>query len=214
MIALGKNGALPGPGPLQIILPNITETGPVASRQDRSYLHHVIIDPTNTYIVIPDLGGDRCRVFTYDKHNVAPIVEVGELTAEPGSGPRHGFFRVMANGDTFFFHNGELSQKVYSYRVKYQRKGLSFTRIFDIPALDAGLPATTAPASEIAMSVSSHNLANPQSNILFLVANISLSPIIVSLSCQIAKSPSAHRPYSGPGLQTRYLHLPSRKMAH
>ncbi|KAL6409798.1 YkgB [Ilyonectria robusta] len=152
VIALGKNGALPGPGPLQLILPNITETGPVASRQDRSYLHHVIIDPTNTYIVIPDLGGDRCRVFAYDKHNVAPIVEVGELTAEPGSGPRHGVFRVMANGDTFFFHNGELSQKVYSYRVKYQRKGLSFTRIFDIPALDAGLPATTAPASEIAMS--------------------------------------------------------------
>lgn len=214
MFALGRHGALPGPGPLQQIFPNISETGPVPSRQDRSFLHHVIIDPKNRYIVIPDLGGDRCRVFTYDKHNVAPIVEVGQLTAEPGSGPRHGFFRVMANGDTFFFHNGELSQKVYSYRVKYTRKGLSFTSVFDIPTLDAGLPATTAPASEIAMSVSVQNLTNPHSDHSFSVAHLAYSPTIVSSSCQIAKSPSPRRHYSDPGLQTPYPHLQSRKMAH
>ncbi|KAJ3537515.1 hypothetical protein NM208_g6277 [Fusarium decemcellulare] len=158
VISLGEHGALPGSGPVQLILPNITETGPVADRQDRSYLHHVIIDPKNEYIVIPDLGGDRCRVYAYDKDNVAPITEVGALKAEPGSGPRHGFFRIMENGETFFFFNGELDQKVYSYRVEYTETNLEFTKVFEIPALNANLPATRAPASEIAMSPDSRFL--------------------------------------------------------
>lgn len=139
---------------MQLILPNITTTGPVTARQDRSYLHHVILDPKNKFLVIPDLGGDRCRVFIYDKHTIAPIAEVDGLTTNPGTGPRHGFFRIMASGETFFFFNGELSQKVYSYRVKYKKTGLAFTKVFEIPAIDGDLPATKAPTSEIAMSVS------------------------------------------------------------
>ncbi|KAM0438672.1 hypothetical protein ACHAPT_001428 [Fusarium lateritium] len=150
--ALGENGALPGTEPLQQIFPTISKTGPIPSRQDRSYLHHVILDPKQKYIIIPDLGGDLCRVYTYDKSNVAPIAEVGVLKAEPGSGPRHGFFRVMANGETFFFFNGELSQKVYSYRVRYKRTGLAFTKVFETPSLDASFPSNTAPTSEIAIS--------------------------------------------------------------
>ena len=154
MYALGKKGALPGTDPLQQIFPNISTTGPVPLRQDRSYLHHVILDPKKKFVVIPDLGGDRCRVYTYNKHKIAPITEVDGLTADPGTGPRHGFFRIMANGETFFFFNGELSQKVYSYRVKYTKTGLAFTKVFEIPAIDDSLPATKAPTSEIAMSVS------------------------------------------------------------
>ncbi|KAM5352848.1 hypothetical protein ACJ41O_005570 [Fusarium nematophilum] len=150
--ALGEDGALPGTEPLQQIFPTLEKTGPVISRQDRSYLHHVILDPTGKYVVVPDLGGDRARVYTYDEDNVAPIVEVDGLTAEPGSGPRHGFFRINASGETFFFFNGELDQKVYSYRVEYKETGLGFTKVFDIPAIDAELPATKAPTSEIALS--------------------------------------------------------------
>lgn len=154
VFAVGDGGILPGPGPLQEIFPTIEETGPVPSRQDRSFSHHVIIDPTGQYVLVPDLGGDRIRVFTYDDETIAPLQEVGALVAEPGSGPRHGFFRTAANGDLFFFFNGELDQTVYSYRVEYQTSGLTFTKVFEIPALNADLPATTAPASEIAMSVS------------------------------------------------------------
>ncbi|EEU34270.1 uncharacterized protein NECHADRAFT_85571 [Fusarium vanettenii 77-13-4] len=150
--ALGENGALPGTEPLQQIFPNITKTGPFPARQDRSYLHHVIIDPKQKYIVIPDLGGDLCRVYTYNNDNVAPIKQVGALKADAGTGPRHGVFRVMKNGETFFFFNGELSQKVYSYRVKYKKNGLQFTKVFEIPAINADLPSNTAPTSEIAMS--------------------------------------------------------------
>ncbi|KAF5024504.1 hypothetical protein F66182_3444 [Fusarium sp. NRRL 66182] len=152
VFALGDGGALPGTDPLQQIFPSISETGPVIARQDASYLHHVIIDPTGKYIIAPDLGGDRCRVYTYDNQNVAPIVEVGALRAEPGSGPRHGFFRVNKKGETFFFFNGEIDQKVYSYRVTYQRTGLSFTKVFETTSLKNVFPSGTAPTSGIVMS--------------------------------------------------------------
>ncbi|KAF4945906.1 hypothetical protein FSARC_14323 [Fusarium sarcochroum] len=152
VFGLGESGALSGTGPLQQIFPNISATGPVPSRQDASYLHHVILDPTGKYIVMPDLGGDRCRVYTYDNQNVAPIVEIGTLKAEPGSGPRHGFFRVNNKGETFFFFNGEIDQKVYSYRVKYQRTGLAFTKVFETTSLEKVFPSGTAPTSGIVMS--------------------------------------------------------------
>jgi hypothetical protein len=60
----------------------------------------------------------------------------------------------MKNGDTFFFFNGELDQKIYSYRVRYERASLSFTKAFEITSLNATFPSNTAPISEIAMSVS------------------------------------------------------------
>ncbi|KAI6758526.1 hypothetical protein HG530_010766 [Fusarium avenaceum] len=150
--ALGANGALPGTEPLQQIFTNITQIGPISSRQEASHLHHVIIDPTGKYVVTPDLGGDVCRVWSFDKKNIAPIAEAGTLKAPAGAGPRHGFFRTMKNGDTFFFFNGELDQKIYSYRVKYERAGLSFTKAFEITSLNATFPSNTAPISEIAMS--------------------------------------------------------------
>ncbi|KAM0326322.1 hypothetical protein ACHAQA_006922 [Verticillium albo-atrum] len=152
VFALGEDGTLPGTGPIQRINPTIEKTGPVTLRQDASYLHHVIIDPKSEYVLIPDLGGDRVRVYTFDPETVAPIAEVDGLTAPPGSGPRHGFFRIAADGKTFFFFNGELDQKVYSYAVEYTATGLSFTKVFDIAAVDAALPATKAPTSEIALS--------------------------------------------------------------
>lgn len=101
-----------------------------------------------------DLGGDLGRVYTYDEDTVAPITEVDGLVTEPGTGPRHGVFHTMKTGKVYFFFNGELSQKVYSYRVKYTETGLSFKKVFEIPAIDASLPATKAPTSEIALSVS------------------------------------------------------------
>lgn len=114
----------------------------------------MIIDPTGKYVVTPDLGGDVCRVWSFDKKSIAPIAEAGTLKAPAGAGPRHGFFRKMKNGDTFFFFNGELNQKIYSYRVKYERASLSFKKAFEITSLNATFPSNTAPISEIAMSVS------------------------------------------------------------
>ncbi|KAI8302589.1 putative 6-phosphogluconolactonase [Colletotrichum sp. SAR11_240] len=152
VFALGDKGALPGTGPLQEIFPTLDQPGPVASRQDTSYLHHVINDPKGQYVLLADLGGDKVRVYSYDSNTVAPIKEVDGLVTGPGVGPRHGVFRTAANGDVFFYFNGELDQNVYSYKVEYKETGLAFTKVFSIPAISADLPATKAPTSEIALT--------------------------------------------------------------
>ncbi|KZL77251.1 extracellular aldonolactonase protein (YkgB) [Colletotrichum tofieldiae] len=152
VFALGENGALPGTGPLQEFFPTLETPGPVTSRQDTSYLHHVIIDPKNQYVLLADLGGDRVRVYTKDPTSVAPIKEVDGLVTGPGVGPRHGVFKTAANGDIFFFFNGELDQNIYSYKVEYKETGLAFTKVFSIPAVNIDYPATKAPTSEIAIT--------------------------------------------------------------
>lgn len=126
----------------------------MTARQDLSYLHHVIIDPKNQYVLLADLGGDRVRVYTKDPNSVAPIKEVDGLVTGPGVGPRHGVFKTMANGDVVFFFNGELDQNIYSYKVEYKETGLAFTKISSIPSVNADYPATKAPTSEIAITVS------------------------------------------------------------
>ncbi|ORY65357.1 Lactonase, 7-bladed beta-propeller-domain-containing protein [Pseudomassariella vexata] len=153
VFTLGDDGALPGTGPVQLFYPTLNQSGPVTARQSLSYLHQVLVDPTNQFLLLNDLGGDRGRVYTYNNSTVAPITEVAGLVTDPGTGPRHGVFRKMANGDTFYFFNGELDQKVYSYRVQYPASGgMAFEKVFEISAIDAALPETTSPTSEIAMT--------------------------------------------------------------
>lgn len=148
---LGDKGALTEP--LQTIFPNINSTGPVPSRQDRSYLHHVILYPGNDFILIPDLGGDMIRVFRFKRNDVVPLRELAPLVTPAGCGPRHAvFWQSPETQDLYLFFNGELDQKVYSYRVDYSSKGLSWTPVFSIAAVSDDLPATTAPTSEIAVS--------------------------------------------------------------
>lgn len=125
-------------------------------RQDASYSHHVLVDPKNKYILVPDLGGDRIRVFTKDPVTIAPIKEIAGLVTGPGVGPRHAAFKTTEKGETFLFFNGELDQNIYSYRVKYTKSGLKFTKISSIVSVNADYPATKAPTSEVAISVSHH----------------------------------------------------------
>ncbi|KAH9871987.1 hypothetical protein J1614_006246 [Plenodomus biglobosus] len=149
--SLGQNGALTNP--LQTILPNITSTGPVTLRQDRSYLHHVVLYPGRDLVLVPDLGGDMIRVFRYNRANVAPLLELPPLVTPRGAGPRHAvFWRSPATKALYLFFNGELDQKVYSYRVEYSSRGVTWKQVFAIASVSDELPATTAPTSEIAVT--------------------------------------------------------------
>lgn len=149
---LGKDGALTEP--LQTIFPNTTTAGPVTLRQDRSYLHHVILDPSREFLLMPDLGGDRIRVFRYNKQNIAPLQELAPLVTNPGTGPRHAvFWRSPKTGLLYIFFNGELDQRIYSYRVDYTKKGLSWSNPSSIVSVSDSLPAETSPTSEIAITV-------------------------------------------------------------
>ncbi len=154
-----SNGSLEPPA--QVLHPTSTIVGPIVSRQNGSFSHHVILDPAQKYILIPDLGADLIRVFTYNPVTVAPLTELAPLKTEPGAGPRHGvFWKAPGRGkgkDLYLLFNGELSQKVYSYRITYTSSGLVWKKVAEAHALgELGqtLPPNTAPTSEIALSVS------------------------------------------------------------
>ncbi|KAJ4986292.1 6-phosphogluconolactonase-like protein 2 [Stagonosporopsis vannaccii] len=152
-----SDGALEPPA--EVLFPTNDIVGPIPSRQSGSFSHHVILDPSQKYILIPDLGADLIRVFTYDPNNVAPLIELTPLKTDPGAGPRHGvFWKAPGRGKDkalYLLFNGELSQKVYSYRITYTSSGLLWQKVFEAVALgELGktLPPNTAPTSEIAVS--------------------------------------------------------------
>lgn len=153
MTGINKNGTL---APKESFAPTFTTPGPVTARQDRSYLHQALLDPLGKYIIMNDLGADMVRVFTWDATNLSPLEEVSQLKTEPGVGPRHGAFWTSPNETVYYFFNGELSQKVYSYAISYTEMGMSWSKVFSIPALglENEKPALTAPTSEIALTVS------------------------------------------------------------
>lgn len=44
----------------------LAEPGPNPTRQDAPHPHEALLDPTGKYILVPDLGADLVRIFSYD----------------------------------------------------------------------------------------------------------------------------------------------------
>ncbi len=65
----------------------------INARQDRSHGHCVVIDPSNTYVFVADLGLDQLVRYKLDTVNgkLIPAAE-GNVKLETGSGPRHFVF--------------------------------------------------------------------------------------------------------------------------
>ncbi|KAL9935736.1 hypothetical protein V8E36_005313 [Tilletia maclaganii] len=53
-------GALAGLDPVKLI--QFNGSGPVTARQDQSYAHQVVLDPSSRFIYVSDLGGDKIHV--------------------------------------------------------------------------------------------------------------------------------------------------------
>ena len=173
------NGGLSEPA--QIIFPNTTAVGPVTARQDRSYLHGVFLDPTRKFLLMTDLGQDRIRVFRYNQQTIAPLVELAPLVTPLGCGPRKAvFWTAPETGNLFLFVNGELDQRVYSYQVEYKEDGLEWRLVDDVVSISEYLPVTTAPTSEIAITVSSSSpmLLSCHANVVSPTARWSLRDCI------------------------------------
>lgn len=45
----------------------LSEPGPDPGRQEAPHPHEAILDPTGKYILVPDLGADLVRVFSFDE---------------------------------------------------------------------------------------------------------------------------------------------------
>jgi 6-phosphogluconolactonase len=88
-------------------------SGPLPSRQKKSYAHAIYPDATDDFVYACDLGADKVWSFQFDK-------EAGTLTATPqgagrvppGSGPRH--LAIHPNG-RFAYANNEMGLTVTAF---------------------------------------------------------------------------------------------------
>ena len=131
----------------------LSKPGPDPSSQDAPHEHEAILDPTGQYILVPDLGADLVRVFSWDQDSLK-LKALDPLEAAPGSGPRHAAFwnpySVACDGcTTYLYVVAELSSTVTGYAVTYKPNGggLSFSEVYNGTTFGLlNLPSAIAPA--------------------------------------------------------------------
>ncbi|KAK5111865.1 hypothetical protein LTR62_004597 [Meristemomyces frigidus] len=136
----------------------LSAPGPNAARQDAPHEHETILDPTGQYILVPDLGADLVRIYSWDVVTLK-LKELSPLKAKAGSGPRHAAFWspyavASENSTTFLYLVAELASSVTGYAVSYLPNGggLTFSEIYVSSTYGMlNLPEGNAPA-EIAVS--------------------------------------------------------------
>ena len=130
----------------------LSKPGTDPDRQDAPHPHEALVDPTDSFIVVPDLGADLVRVFSID-HATSKLTESTPFNAVPGSGPRHGTFLV--SGDTtYFFLVTELGNTLTSYTVTYGKGTLTFNEVFTSGIFGTKPTPEGAAAAECLLSVS------------------------------------------------------------
>lgn len=107
-------------------------------RQDKAHIHAAVFSPQNDHVFLPDLGGDKIRVFKFDTTQKLPLIAMPAYTvkATPGSGPRHFTFHpnktfaycIEELGGTvaaYTYHNGRLDtiQRIFAYSKKQASYG-------------------------------------------------------------------------------------------
>jgi 6-phosphogluconolactonase (cycloisomerase 2 family) len=132
-----------------------TPPGPNVN-QEASHPHQALLDPTEQYVIIPDLGSDVVRVYCIDPQT-SLLNEHESLKAKPGYGPRHVAFwspdETPTNETTFMYVVNELSNKLTTYQVGYlESGGLVFTELQDLGLFGPDEIPAGARAAEIAVS--------------------------------------------------------------
>jgi len=103
-------------------------------RQARPHAHSVIFDPTNRYLLVPDLGIDKIVVYEFDSETgTIAYSQEKSISVTAGSGPR--YLEYHPSG-TFAYLINELNSTVTAFRVNKERAVLS--EIQNIRTLPAG----------------------------------------------------------------------------
>ncbi|KAJ5823986.1 hypothetical protein N7447_006326 [Penicillium robsamsonii] len=152
-------------GPLQVFRYKLSQPG-IKPQQDAPHPHQVILDPTGSFILVPDLGADQVRVYAINQ-NSGRLNECPSLNYTAGSGPRHGLFWKPNRSDsaqapvTMLYTVSELGGHFNAFVVSYLRSGcLAFqeTQSF-VPYQGGQLPAGAVPA-ELRMAGNSLYVSN------------------------------------------------------
>lgn len=78
-------------------------------RQEGPHTHAVVPDPSNRYILVPDLGTDELAVFALNRADGSLVQDRRTLRTAPGSGPRHIAFH---RGNRFLYLINELASTI------------------------------------------------------------------------------------------------------
>jgi 6-phosphogluconolactonase (cycloisomerase 2 family) len=117
------------------------------------YIHQTIIDPTQTFLLAPDLSADLIHVFSIDSTYILQrMSSQTDISVPKRHGPRHGVFYQPGNGSnaTYLYMVMETANIVHGYSVTYNNdKTLNFTII---QYLQLPVP-TIAAAAEIKLTV-------------------------------------------------------------
>ncbi|WP_229750726.1 lactonase family protein [Paenibacillus nasutitermitis] len=91
-----------------------TGTGPQTDRQEAAHPHSAIIDPTNEYVTIADLGTDELVQYRINR-DAGKLERVRQTAVAPGAGPRH--MAYHPNGQLLYVVN-ELNSTVSVFQVQ------------------------------------------------------------------------------------------------
>ncbi len=82
-------------------------------RQTHAYAHAIVPDPTNRFVLVPDLGLDQLFVYRFDEQTGALTPNTPAFAAiAPGSGPRH--VRFHPNGRWVYLIN-EMASTIVAF---------------------------------------------------------------------------------------------------
>ena len=82
-------------------------------RQTHAYVHAIVLDPTNRFALVPDLGVDRLYVYRFNEKTGALTPDDPPFVAiAPGSGPRH--VRFHPNGRWVYLIN-EMASTIVAF---------------------------------------------------------------------------------------------------
>ena len=118
-------------------------SGPHAQRQEGPHPHWVGTDPTNQYLLVPDLGIDQVVIYKLDLQN-GQLSPHGVGRCPPGSGPRH--MKFHPRGDLAYVLN-ELQLTVSVFHFDAAAGALS--EIQTIASLPDELREVPCTASEL-----------------------------------------------------------------
>ena len=74
-------------------------SGPVENRQEGPHAHQVMLDPSQNFLLVPDLGTDKVMIYAFDypSGTLSPNPVQPFFNLAPGAGPRHLAFHPGGN---------------------------------------------------------------------------------------------------------------------
>lgn len=86
-------------------------------RQEAPHPHSAVIDPTNQYVIVSDLGLDKIIIYRLDR-NENKLIRHQEVMETPGSGPRHFVFHPSHK---FAYAINELDSTItgFTYNIEH-----------------------------------------------------------------------------------------------